>query len=191
MNFLGHIYFSNNDKKLMLDNLFGDFVKGKDLSFYPKNVQKGLLLHRKIDDFIDHHPKVLELTHKLYIDLPKVSAIAIDLFFDHLLAKNWSTFHETELNVFLAEFYTSINLNENYYSNDFKLMISKMIEINWISYYPTLEGLEKACQGVSKRLSFENKLKFGKEVFLKFEKEIEPVFSEYMSDAKIKFNIQH
>ncbi len=191
MNFLGHIYFSNNDKKLMLNNLFGDFVKGKDLSLYPDEVQKGILLHRKIDDFIDHHPKVLELTHKLFDDLPKVSAVAIDLFFDHLLAKNWSRFHKTEFNVFLNEFYESIITDKKYYSEEFKFVISKLIELNWISYYPTLNGLEKACQGVSKRLSFENKLKFGKEVFLKFENEIEPVFFEYMEDAKVKFNIQH
>ncbi len=191
MNFLGHIYFSDNDKNLMLNNLFGDFVKGKDLSFYPKVVQKGLLLHRKIDDFIDHHPRVLELNRKLYAELPKVSAIAIDLIFDHLLAKNWSKFHCKEYIPFLYEFYTKIDLNKHYYSDEFKLMISKMVEMNWISCYPTLEGLEKACQGVSKRLSFDNNLKFGKDVFLKFESEFESVFFEYMKDAKVKFNIQH
>ncbi|MES2590067.1 MAG: ACP phosphodiesterase [Bacteroidota bacterium] len=189
MNFLGHLYFSNNDKVLMLNNLFGDFVKGKDLSFYPKEVQKGIHLHREIDNFIDHHPKVLELTHKLFADLPKVSGIAIDLFFDHLLAKHWNTFHQKELNEFLNDFYVGVNTKQTYYSDEFKYMISKMIEVNWISYYPRLEGLEKACQGVSIRLSFDNKLKFGKEVFLKFEKEIESTFFEFMKDAKVKFNV--
>ena len=56
MNFLGHLYFSNNNPELMYANLFGDFVKGKDLSMYSPQVQKGILLHRKIDDYIDNHP---------------------------------------------------------------------------------------------------------------------------------------
>ncbi len=85
MNFLGHLYFSDNKQELMLNNLFGDFVKGKDISRYPIEIQQGITLHRKIDNFIDRHPLVLELSHKLFADLPKVSAIAIDLFFDHLL----------------------------------------------------------------------------------------------------------
>jgi hypothetical protein len=34
LNFLGHLFLSNNDKDLMLANLYGDFVKGKDLTNY-------------------------------------------------------------------------------------------------------------------------------------------------------------
>lgn len=191
MNYLGHLYFSGNDYDLMLNNLFGDFVKGKDLSTYPIDVQKGILLHRKIDNFIDRHPKVLELSHLLFEDLPKVSAIAIDLFFDHLLAKYWAQYHEKELLLYLENFYSHIQIEQDYYTNKFKIMISKLIEINWISYYPRLEGLDKACNGVSKRISFENKLINGKEIFLKFEQEIETVFFEYMIDARIFFSVLH
>jgi len=66
-------------------NLYGDFVKGRDYSKYPLIIQGGITLHREIDDFIDHHPLVLELLHELYAPLPKVAGIAIDLYFDHLL----------------------------------------------------------------------------------------------------------
>lgn len=189
MNFLGHLYLSDNKRELMLNNLFGDFVKGKDISRYPIEIQQGITLHRKIDNFIDRHPLVLELSHKLFADLPKVSAIAIDLFFDHLLAKNWKKFHSCDLNIFLENFYQSVNLKSEHYSYEFRFMIEKMIEINWISYYPSIEGLDKACNGVSSRISFPNELKNGKQVFLKFEKEIEAVFYPFMEDAKRNFDI--
>ena len=39
MNFLGHLYFSHDDLALMQANLFGDFVKGKDLSRYSLKIQ--------------------------------------------------------------------------------------------------------------------------------------------------------
>lgn len=189
MNYLGHLYLSNNDKTLMLNNLFGDFVKGRDLSHFPLEIQNGLILHRQIDDFIDHFPLVNKMQHELYEELPKISSIAIDLFFDHLLAKNWKDYHTKEINPFLKEFYDSINLENEFYTDSFKLMISKMLEMNWISHYSSLDGLNKMCQGVSKRISFDNNLKFGKEVFLKHEKAINQVFRTYMEAAISKFNV--
>jgi acyl carrier protein phosphodiesterase len=77
MNFLGHLYFSNNNLELMYANLFGDHVKGSDYSHFPEIVQTGISLHRSIDNYIDHHPKVVELMHKLYPELPKVTVIAM------------------------------------------------------------------------------------------------------------------
>ena len=87
----------------MQPNLFGDFVKGKDLSRYPEKIQEGILLHREIDNYIDHHPVILELIHELYIPLPKVAPIAVDLYFDHLLAKKWSEFHSLRLEDFVQQ----------------------------------------------------------------------------------------
>ena len=50
MNFLGHLYFSYDNHALMIANIFGDFVRGKDLSDYPEIIQKGITLHREIDN---------------------------------------------------------------------------------------------------------------------------------------------
>ena len=104
MDFLGHIYFSNNNIELMYSNLFGDFVKGNNFSKYTVDIQEGITLHRHIDNYIDRHPVVLELARFLYPKLPKVSGIAVDIYFDHLLAKNWRQFHTIELDDFLNEF---------------------------------------------------------------------------------------
>lgn len=190
MNFLGHLYFSNNNHELMLHNLYGDFIKGKDISFYPPQIQEGILLHRAIDSFIDTHPKVLELLKILYPHLPKVSAIAIDLFFDHLLAKNWNNFHQKDLNLYLKEFYSSISLTKFDYKVEFSVFIEKLIKHNWISYYPQFYGLEKSCQGVSNRLSFPNSLDRAPHVFKAFENEITAVFNVYMQDAIVKFTMK-
>jgi len=188
MNFLGHLYFSRNDHDLMLANLFGDFVKGKDLSHFRVKTQKGIYLHRCIDSYIDNHPAVHDLLQILYPQLPKVAGLAIDLYFDHLLAVNWADFHKEKLESFIQEFYNSVNLDHVEYSDEFKFMIEKMIEKNWIYYYQFEYGLNKACQGVSRRISFQNELINGVEVYNNNRLEIERAFFLYMADAQVYLN---
>lgn len=192
MNYLGHIYFSNNDLHLAKANLFGDSVKGKDYSHFPDIIQQGIKLHRTIDNYIDHHPKVLELIRELRPDLPKVSGIAIDLFFDHLLAKNWSNWHPKPLSDFLANIHNSLEkIDRSFYPHDFNLFIQRLCEMKWMNHYASREGLDKMCNGVSRRLSFDNELKNGLSVFLRHEKSIEETFNEYMRDANEYFLTYH
>lgn len=187
MNYLGHIYFSNRDFDLMFANLFGDFVKGKKYEQYPLKIQQGIQLHRKIDDFIDNHPKVRILSKQLSTDLPKVAPIAIDLYFDHFLARHWKQFHAQNLNDFLTQFYAH-PLNESHFQNpEFLSMIQQMRKVKWLSYYAQLDGIEKACKGVSSRISFPNALMNGREVLESNYEKIESIFFEFMEDAIAHF----
>lgn len=183
MNFLGHLYFSGNNLELMYANLFGDHVKGKDLSNFHPLVRSGIQLHRSIDNYIDHHPIVLDLMHQLYPELPKVTGLAIDLFFDHLLAKNWNKFHAVPYSVFLNDFYNFQPIHWKEYTDDFKFLIAKIRKYNWMNYYPDFEGLEKACQGVSSRISFKNQLINAPSIYIKHEEKITKCFYAYMEEA--------
>lgn len=187
MNFLGHLYFSNDDTELMHANLFGDFVKGKDLSRFPETMQKGIKLHRNIDFYIDNHPTVRELIHLLRPDLPKIAGIAVDLYFDHLLAENWKSYHTASLNDFIEKFYSKPPQNIQFYSEEYLFMLEKMTEKNWLYQYQFKHGLYKACRGVSRRISFPNKLTDGVAVFDKYEKEINQTFTAFMIDAQKEF----
>lgn len=197
MNFLGHLYFSGENQKLMVANLFGDFVKGRDYSYLPQIVQKGVMLHRNIDDYIDHFPEVTALRLKLYADLPKIAGIAIDLYFDHLLAKNWNTYHPQALNAYVDDFiqYISIASHLEYQENnftyppEFQHLLSMMKKYNWLKSYAFMEGLEKSSIGLSKRIAFENNLDEAAKVYLMYESEIENTFEIYMKAAKIKFRV--
>ncbi len=190
MNFLGHLYFSGNDKELMLANLFGDFVRGSKHGHFPEVIQQGIKLHRKIDFYIDNHPLVKELKLDLMLDLPKVGPVAIDLFFDHLLARNWTQFHSTEYTSFLNEFYGHETDFQSHYPDTFLNFMSKLRTHQWMNHYPTKHGLMKSCEGVAKRISFETKLPQAPIVFDQKETQIEEVFKEFMIDAKKEFLTQ-
>ena len=181
----------------MLANLYGDFVKGKNYTFLPEIVQKGVSLHRNIDNYIDHHPLVKEIRLKLYKELPKVAGIAIDLYFDHLLAKNWNAYHQKPLYQFVDDFFDFALQQKHltFLNDDFKYppqfihLLTLMKERNWIKRYENIEGLEMASKGLSRRISFPNKLDSSELVFLNYRDEIYAVFNQYMKDAQMVFKV--
>jgi len=183
MNFLGHLYFSNNDLELMHANLLGDSIKGSNLSKFQEIIQRGVRLHRATDNYIDTHPAVKELLSKLHEPLPKVSGIAVDLYFDHLLAKNWSSFHGVHLSQFVEAFYTATPKHHSFESKQYKFMIAKMKDMNWLYNYRTHEGLTYACSGLSKRISFDNLLHKAPDVYLENEALITDTFHRFMAEA--------
>jgi acyl carrier protein phosphodiesterase len=191
MNFLGHLYFSNNDKDLMIANLFGDFVKGRNYSHFSTKVQQGIELHRKIDTYFDQHHAVMNLKLMLYKDLPKVAGVAVDLFFDHLLAKYWEDHHIIDYYEYLNDFYAYRSELEIELSTDFINFISIFRERKWLDHYPTSFGLEKSCQGVSSRISFPNQLSQAPEIFYQNEEVIKKVFDQYMLEAVNFFSFKN
>ena len=188
MNFLGHLFFSSNDPELMVANLFGDHFHGKHYTHFSPVIQNGIQLHREIDDFIDHHPEVKQLRLTLYSDLPKVAGIAIDLYFDHLLAEKWSNYHNLPLDAFLNRFYSFESLHLAEYPAHFQGFIDQLKTKKWMNHYGTEFGLRKSCEGVSKRLSFPNKLIDAPSVFYFNQEKITSVFELFMKDAIEHFN---
>lgn len=188
MNFLGHLSFSKNDLDLMHANLFGDFVKGRNLDVYEPFIKEGIMLHRSIDSFIDNHYAVKRLSKSLSSQLPKVAPIAIDLFFDHFLYNNWKRYHTTDLKELLDRFY-AYKIDESIYPKErFHYMLKYLKREKWISSYGTIEGIGQACQGVSQRISFPNALSTGQTVLVNNYQEIESTFHEFMKDALHHFN---
>lgn len=172
----------------MIANLFGDFVRGSNFSHFPKLIQEGIILHRQIDNYIDTHPLVRELKFQLMSELPKVGPIAVDLFFDHLLAKNWEDHHREEYQSFLNDFYAHKPEHLKHYPSSFLQFMDKLRFHQWMNHYPTKYGLMKSCEGVSKRISFQTNLADAHLVFEQRESQIELTFQEFMVDAKKMFN---
>jgi acyl carrier protein phosphodiesterase len=179
----------------MLLNLYADFVKGPVEKIENDSLRKAVLLHRSIDDFIDTDKVVHELKLKLYVELPKVAGIAVDLFFDHLLAKYWPKFHEQPLTVYLDHFFNRAatiissfeNRGEIFFSDFFKQLLYRIEKEEWILNYKKIEGLGFACSGLSRRLSFPNNLYTGPIVFQENEQLVSNTFFDFMEKAKKEF----
>jgi len=173
----------------MICNLYGDHVKGSNFNHYPEKIKQGIRLHRSIDFYIDNHPSSLCLKQLLYAELPKVAGIAVDLYFDHLLAKNWQKFHPQRLTEYLINFFNHSSLYEFHMKEHFREFLSQLRRYRWIEHYPSDEGLQKLCEGVSRKISFENSLIQAPQLFRKYEEQVNEAFYTFMNDARNNFNV--
>jgi len=197
MNYLGHLLLSGNNHELMMANLYGDFFKGSHYEILPSKVEQGVHLHREIDSFIDHHVITRAVLKPLYELLPKVAPIALDLYFDHLLAKNWSMYHAEPLDQFVSNFFSYALQPSNQqfeeknftYPAEYMQLLSIIHSSKWLTRYAKLEGLEFACRGLSQRINFPNNLDEGPTIFTENEALIAAGFHKYMKEAIYQFDI--
>ena len=151
MNFLAHIYLSGHNDLLKIGNFIGDFVKGKAIENYSNEVQKGIRLHRMIDEYTDNHPTVLQSKIRLRPKYRHYAPVIVDVYYDHFLASLWSNYSEYELKQYCQNFY---DLTDSYYNiipTRARHMLVHMKKGNWLYNYQFLEGIHLALSGMSRR----------------------------------------
>ncbi len=151
MNYLAHIYLSEGNENIQLGNFFADAVKGNSYLSYPGEIQKGILLHRKIDTFTDFHPVVKKSKARLKSKFGLYKGIIIDIFYDHFLARNWQLFSDVSLGDFADSFYTILLKNMSILPEKTQFVVPFLVKQNWLKSYASLEGIEKVLVGMNKR----------------------------------------
>jgi acyl carrier protein phosphodiesterase len=157
MNLLAHIYLSGSDDRVRIGNFIGDYVKGREYRRYDPLVSKGILLHRCIDSFTDHHPvpkKVKSLLRPYY---RKYAGIVVDLFYDHYLTNYWGIYSNTSLPSFIEEFYRLLEKKYPLLPAAVQDFVPRMIQNNRLYSYITLEGVEHALQMMARYTSLPEK----------------------------------
>ena len=104
MNFLAHIYLSFGDDDVTIGNFIADSIRGNKYTHLPERVQKGILLHRDIDTYTDAHDIPKQSSKRLHKNYSHYSRVIVDIFYDHFLAKNWVTYSDEPLDIFVGKF---------------------------------------------------------------------------------------
>ncbi|MDD2799189.1 MAG: ACP phosphodiesterase [Bacteroidales bacterium] len=147
MNYLAHIFLSDNIRQRQVGNFIGDFVKGNQYENYPTEIKRGILLHRQIDNYTDSHPVVKETIIKLRETFGRYSGIVTDIYFDYFLAKNFSDYAEKQsLRDLSLRFYSSAVINHRHLPPRVKGFIWHFISTHRLGKYATLEGLKESLQ---------------------------------------------
>ena len=144
MNYLAHIFLSGSNRKVQLGNFVGDAVKGSSYKDYPRDMCKGILLHRAIDDYTDRHPAVREMVQTLKPEFGRYSGVLLDIYFDYLLASRFETFSGVSLKKYSRRFYTTIIINYRYLPTRFKGFIWHFIMTDRLGKYATPDGIREA-----------------------------------------------
>ena len=136
MNFLAHIYLSGDNEDILVGNFIGDFVKGNAVDSYPEDIRKGIWLHRSIDSFTDSHSIVRESKKRLWEKFRHYSAVLVDIFYDHFLAKNWKDYSSTGLKEFTSNFYDIMQRHSETVPETVNQILIPMKEKNWLYKLP-------------------------------------------------------
>lgn len=176
---MAHTFLSFSKEPLVYGQFIADDVKGKQWMEYDREVQKGILLHRFIDDYTDQHALVLGLKRQLHPSLGKFAGVALDVLFDHVLSQRWQDYSQEPRTEWIKRTYSLLNERKNEMTEKRQFILNKMMEHDWMNMYHTPEGTSQILQQMSRRISIENPLSHALEAFVMHEKHIISTFDEF------------
>jgi acyl carrier protein phosphodiesterase len=187
MNYLAHAYFSNNNEALLLGNFIADHIRGNHFENFSEEIKKGIYLHRRIDQFTDEHPAFKQSKRIFYDGFERYSGVLVDIYFDHLLAKNFSRFAKVSLEEFTAQVYTVYQKNKDLLPEHSGKFLQYVLANNIYVAYSKIEGIEKVLFHLSHRIKHGVMLNTSVPLFLAHEQELQVLFEEFIADAHKEF----
>ena len=182
MNFLAHMFLSFNDQDLLVGQFIADEVKGSRFDAISQGWIKGILLHRHIDDYTDHHPVNTALRAQLRPYLGLLSPVAIDVWYDHMLAREWARYHPMPLEDFVQQSLTILDGMSNDLPEKSAHRLKLMIEHNWLMQYATVHGIHTTFLMMSRRFPFASNLSKAPDIWPLMQKNIEESFFAFIPD---------
>ena len=152
MNWLAHVFLSENHIEHQLGNLLADPLKGRAWDEATPIFRRGLETHKRIDTFTDKHPLVRQSKRRLK-NRKYLKAVVIDIVYDHLLTKHWQKYASSDFELFTAKFRQQAPLQIEEFPPKAKQIINRVVDIKLLSSYSDLEGLGEGFKRIDRRLS--------------------------------------
>jgi len=164
MNYLAHLYLSGEDELVKVGNFIGDYVKGRQFEHFHPSIQQGILLHRQIDYYTDHHLHVKEFSSFFRERFGRYSGILSDILFDHFLARNWQLYSPQSLRDFAKNAHAVLLSNFSILPARVKMFLPFIIQHKRLESYAHYDGLSQALKIMSKRTSLPNETDYAMQV---------------------------
>ena len=158
MNLLAHALLAAPDAEVMLGSLIGDFVRGRIDAALPPDVRAGIALHRSVDAYTDSHDEVAAARTLFAPPYRRYAGILIDVWFDHLLARQWSRFGEGELADFSARVRALLDMNPQLVPARMHGFVAYLHAHDLPANYRHTAMIGDVLHGMSRRLSRANPL---------------------------------
>ena len=135
--------------------MISDYVKGKKKFDYPATIQKGIHLHRQIDNFTDMHEVTARAKEYFRPGYRLYSGAFVDIVYDHFLANDSTQFESYGgLEKFSFEMYHLLDKNISFFPEPFKRMYPYLTSQNWFYNYRLISGMQKSFQGLVHRARY-------------------------------------
>ena len=159
MNWLAHILLAGPDDASQLGGVLADLVPMTAARELPAGVQRGIALHLAIDSFSDAYPAVCASNRRIVAGgvglRPAAAAIAVDMLYDHLLARDWVVHGppDVSLESFVGRFYAVAVRDPERLPAKARLTLAAMAAQDWLGSYRFLDEIRRALERIRLRLS--------------------------------------
>lgn len=154
MNYLAHLYLARPDPEAMLGALLGDFVFGRTaLVDYSALERREILVHRKVDRYTDDHPQVVQARALFGDGRRRYAGIALDVYYDHLLARDWHRYSDIALDAFTAPFYAHLLGQLPRLPGRLRAIAPSIAAHDWLGSYRQRDSVDRAVSRIALRLS--------------------------------------
>ena len=191
VNYLAHMYLAGDDADSVIGNFIADHVKGEDILNYSSAIVAGIKMHRAVDLFTDTHPIVKLSISRLRPKFRKYSGVIVDMFYDHFLSAEWDNYSKIDIDTFTGQRFGILMSNSEIMPYRAQYLLPFMIKHNWMKMYGSIEGLNRALTGMSKRTSFASQLEIAstelEKYYEKFKGEFEEFFPQVVEYIKQEF----
>lgn len=153
MNFLAHLHLADPDPGLMLGGIVADFARNPEVAALPRDVQAGVRLHRLVDGFTDSHPIVQRSIARISPRMGWFSGIVIDIYYDHVLGRDWGDYSAEPLRAFADRAYRLLEEVFPHATPDGQWFIRRLIDRDYLVGYSTIEGITRTLDRVSRRIA--------------------------------------
>lgn len=153
MNYLAHLLLAQYSDDALLGALLGDFVAGAALADWPDPVRREIHLHRRIDSYTDQHPDVRALKAHFPQGQRRHAGILIDVYFDHLLARDWPRHATQPLDRFTRRVYAMLIERLPQLPPRLRAIAPVMAAGDWLGSYRQRDNVDLAVSRIARRLS--------------------------------------
>ena len=185
MNYLAHAFLSFGDAQVLTGNMISDYVKGKTQFSYPETVQKGIRLHRAIDNFTDNHASTREIMSLFRPQYRLYAGAFADVVYDYFLANDKDIFLNSEaLLQFTEKTYQQLEAHQEHFPLKFKMAFPYMVSQNWLYNYQFDEGMQKSFNGLVHRATYLYECDIAFEIFLENKERIGQHYLDFFDSVK-------
>lgn len=185
MNYLAHLALSNYDDEHLIGNFLTDLIHRSEFTNFSSAIYHGHILHQKIDSFTDSHELVLQAKSLMGKKSRRYAGILLDMYFDHLLVQNWSSFYDDDLNDFINYTYEVLLRHEGTFPDRAKFFSQRLRSYDLFRSYAHIDGIKGALRGIDKRLKKPVGLDELLDDVLKHKETIEDLFLSFYGELQL------
>lgn len=156
MNHLAHFRLALEEPALLVGTFLGDQIKGRLTGRFHPRVEFGIQLHRKIDAYTDAHPIVKRSYRRLAPRFRRYGPILMDIFYDHILARNWQDFHHQTLQEFNDWVFSTLEVWHDELPHESRSIARRMQKSQILLRYAEADVIPGVLTNVSSRLKRAN-----------------------------------